>query len=88
MNDMLTWLAASGERVTVVGLLLIAIFVVVYGIQPKQRWWVPGWMLTRCEEESAKKDAKIQAYVDRTQERLDTLEKQEEERSRTRKRTS
>lgn len=74
MTEMLTWLAESGERLTVVGLLLILLFVLFYGVQEKQRWWVPGWMLTDCEAEKQKIDDKLDAYVRRTEERLSRFE--------------
>lgn len=74
MTDFLNWLAASGERITVIGLLLIVVFVIVYGVQRKQRWWVPGWMYTDCQDEVARLEAKVQEYIDKTQKRLDELE--------------
>jgi hypothetical protein len=40
---------ASGERITIVTLLMIALVVVGWGLH--KRWWVPGWMLADCEGE-------------------------------------
>jgi hypothetical protein len=81
MSDMLTWVSESAERLTVVGLLLIVLFVVVYGVQKKQRWWVPGWMLTDCEAEKEALQKKVDEYIARTQTRLDTLEDLEDRRT-------
>ena len=80
MSDMLTWVSESAERLTVVGLLLIVLFVVVYGVQKRQRWWVPGWMLTDCEAEKKLLQDQVNAYIARTQTRLDTLEELEDRR--------
>jgi hypothetical protein len=81
MSDMLTWVSESAERLTVVGLLLIVLFVVVYGVQKRQRWWVPGWMLSDCEEEKKVLQDQVNAYIARTQSRLDTLEELEDRRN-------
>jgi hypothetical protein len=80
MSDMLTWVSESAERLTVVGLLLIVLFVVVYGVQKRQRWWVPGWMLTDCEAEKELLQKKIDEYITRTQDKLDRLEELEDRR--------
>lgn len=80
MSEFLTWLAASGERLTVIGLLLIVMFVVVYGVQKKQRWWVPGWLYTDCEEEVKRLEAEVREYVKQSQTKLDRLEQLEEDR--------
>lgn len=74
MGEMLTWMAESGERITVVGILLIVLFVIVYGVQKRQRWWCPGWMLTDCEAENRELRDRLQVYIDRTQHKLDELE--------------
>lgn len=74
MSDFLTWLAQSGDRITVTGILLIIIFVVIYGVQKRQRWWVPGWMLTDCEEKVSKLEERVAAINKRNQEKLDELE--------------
>lgn len=86
LTDALTWIAESGERLTVVGLLLIIVFVVVYGVQKKQRWWVPGWMYSECQDEVTRLEAKLQEHTDRIQRRLDIMEELEDERMKTRKR--
>ena len=78
MTDFLAWLVESGDRITVVVLLLIVLFVIVYGVQQDDQfgrpWWVPGWMLKDCIEENEGLKAKVAEYVQKTQERVDKLE--------------
>lgn len=72
--DVIMWISESGERLGTVGILMIVIFALVYGVQPKQRWWVPGWMLTDCEDTNAELERKLWVHLDRTQTKLDNLE--------------
>ena len=81
MTEMLDWLARSGERMTVVGVLIINLFVIIYGVQKRQRWWVPGWMMSDCEEREKRAQEKLDEYITRTQNRLDILEELEDRRS-------
>ena len=85
MNDALLWIMESGERVTIVGLLMITIFVIVYGLH--KRWWAPGYFLTTCETRVTKLEAEIAENNIRTRERLEELEALVNQPVRTRRRT-
>lgn len=74
MTDFLRWLAEGGEQLTVVGILIIALFVIVYGVQKDRRWWVPGWMYTECLSERDSLRTEVQRYVEQTEDRLERLE--------------
>lgn len=70
--DALNWIVASGERITVTILLMIAIWAITWGLH--KRWWVPGWMLADCNSEVQKLEKIIEADNLRKQSRLDELE--------------
>lgn len=77
MNDFLAWVSASGERLTVTGVLMIAIFVLTYG--QKKQWWVPGWTYLDLKEDYDDLKAKTDATTAAALEKLAQFERQQEE---------
>lgn len=89
MTEMLDWLVASGERLTVVSILLVIIFVLFWGQQqPRDAdgkrlsdrwgrpWWVPGWLYVDLDIKYTKLVEKTDTATEKALEKLEEYERE------------